>query len=39
MVRLGGVLLAIGGTAAVIGIWRFVAVTKKLALTYKRLDE
>ncbi len=39
MVRIGVFLLAIGGAAAAIGIWRFVAVTKKLAVTYKKLDE
>ena len=39
MVKLGAVLLAIGGVAAVIGVWRFVAMTKRLAITYKELDE
>ena len=39
MVRLGAVLLALGGIAAAIGVFRFIAVTKKLAVTYKRLDE
>ena len=39
MVKLGSVLLAIGCVAAAIGIWRFVAVTRKLAVTYKKLDE
>lgn len=39
MVKLGAILLALGGAATVIGGWRFVAVTKKLAITYKKLDE
>ena len=39
MVTLGTVLLTIGGITAAIGIFRFVAVTKKLAITYKKLDE
>ena len=39
MVKLGTVLLAIGVAAAVIGTWRFVAVKRKLSLTYKKLDE
>ena len=39
MVKLGSILLAIGGATAVIGIWRFVAVTRKLAVTYKKIDE
>jgi putative membrane protein len=39
MVRLGVVLLALGAMAAYIGIWRFVAVKRKLSLTYRKLDE
>lgn len=39
MVRLGVVLLALGGATAVVGAWRFMAVTKKLAVTYKKLAE
>ncbi len=39
MVKLGAILLAVGGMAAVIGIWRFVAVRKRLSVTYKKLDE
>jgi len=39
MVKLGVILLAIGGIASAIGIFRFVTVTKKLAITYKKLDE
>ena len=39
IVKIGAVLLSIGGAAAVIGIWRFVAVIRKLAVTYKKIDE
>lgn len=39
MVVLGGVLLALGLLTSVAGIWRFMTVKGKLALTYKRLDE
>jgi putative membrane protein len=39
LVRLGTVLLVLGGAAAIIGIWRFVAVRAKLSITYKPLDE
>ncbi len=33
MVRVGAVLLAFGGATAVIGIFRFVPVAKRLAVT------
>lgn len=39
MVKLGAFLLTIGSAAIVIGVWRFVATTKKLRVTYKKLDE
>lgn len=39
MVRLGGALLLAGTVAFVVGVWRFVAVKRKLAGTYKRLDD
>lgn len=35
MVTLGFVLLIIGGGTAVIGAWRFIAVAKRLSMTYK----
>lgn len=39
MVQLGMALLVVGGVSALIGIGRFVAVRRKLALTYKKLDD
>jgi putative membrane protein len=39
MVKVGTVLLAVGGAVAVTGVWRFFTVRKKLATTYKKLDD
>ncbi|MEN8254901.1 MAG: DUF202 domain-containing protein [Verrucomicrobiota bacterium] len=38
MVQLGTVLLVVGGVAAIIGIWRFVAVKRRISLAYKNPD-
>ena len=39
MTKLGTALLTVGGVTAAIGIWRFMDVGRKLAVTYKRLDD
>ena len=39
MVNLGIILLALGIIVLAAGLWRYIAISKKLALTYKILDE
>lgn len=39
MVGLGFALLALGALAAVVGVWRTIRVTKRLAQAYEELDD
>ncbi|VGO21918.1 YidH family protein [Pontiella sulfatireligans] len=39
MVNLGFVLLALGGCAAIVGVWRTIRVTRHLSKAYEELDD